>query len=58
MSNYDERVNDEADEHSRMMARKRASCDGLTNLVPHIRIPKLRPYIPEATNHSEQFNEE
>lgn len=32
--------------------------DGLTNLVPHIRMPKLRPYVPEATSHSEAFNQE
>lgn len=38
--------------------QKKREVDGLTNLVPHIRMPKLRPYIPEESSHSEQFNED
>lgn len=43
--------------HKQMMQSQKKD-DGLTNLMPHIRMPKLRPYVPEATNHSEAFNQE
>lgn len=57
MKTDDEYANDRADAHKRLMSKQR-EVDGLTNLVPHIRMPKLRPYIPEAESHSEQLNEE
>lgn len=57
MKSTDDRASDEADRHAEMMQEQR-EIDGLTNVVPHIRMPRLRPYVPEAANHSDQLNEE